>query len=917
MTERRPPDRDLWARIEPVLDRVLELGGDEEVQPLLEDLCGGDVELVAAVRRLLTATPGTSDRLERPLREAVPDLVSELEAELGAEDDVAEAGAVFGAYRLVEVLGRGGMGEVYRAERADRQFEKQVAIKRISTGLPSPELERRFLAERQILADLDHPGIGRLLDGGVSGDGRPYLVMELIDGSPIDQHCRDRGLGLRERVDLFLDVCAAVQHAHQNMVVHRDLKPSNILVTADGTPKLVDFGIAKSLAAADGEAEERPQTAFQPRTLEYASPEQIANRPVTAASDVYSLGVVLYRLLAGRAPYRVSGLSAGEAERRVRERIPEPASAAAARPVTRADDEVVPWPAKLRGDLDNIVAKALRKEPAERYATVEQLAADLRRHLQGRPVSAHGPSRWYRGRKFLARHRLGVAAALLVAVALVVGTAVALWQAARARTEARRSQRISEVLLGLFEDADPFSGRARTMSLPELLDRGAVEVRSTFASDPEMLARALGMLAQADYGQGLYDRGLELAQESLEVAAGLGPDSLAVADAEYQLASGLNAKGRFDEAEAGYQRSLRILRRRGRSGSRREADTLQGLGIVASSQGEDRLAERYHRDALRIRRALGPEPDLSVAVELNNLSGVLDAEGRAHESMALLEESLAIAGRTAGEDHPVTASIRANLATRKHTAGDLAGAEKLYRRALEIKERSLGADHPALTDQLSSLGRLLMDKGDFAAAAPYVERAAAISREHREATNFHRIAAEINLASLRSESGHPELAEPIYRSALQRLQNLVGEEHAATARVRSLLAACLRQLDRPDEAEREARRALDLQRRLPVPPLQLADSALTLGALLIDRGDLDAARPWIEEASTLRRGALRPDSWRVAEVDLQRARLMLAEGRRDGARARLENVLPTLSGQLPKGDRRVALAQLLLADSGT
>ncbi len=808
------------------------------------------------------------------------------------------------------------MGVVYLAERADRQFEKQVALKAMSVEFASPELERRFLVERQILAGLVHPGIGRLLDGGVGDDGRPFLVMDLVEGEPIDHFCRASRLGLRERIGLFLQVCEAVQYAHQHMVIHRDLKPSNILVTPEGRAKLLDFGVAKSIEPANHGSDAQPVTLCQPRTLEYASPEQVTNGSVAAASDVYSLGVLLYRLLAGRPPYELGGLTPGKAERVICEETPPRVSAtAAARDASASRLESVAWSAKLRGDLDNVVAKALAKEPAERYATVERLAGDLRRFLDGRPVEASAPGRWYSARKFLSRHRVGFAAVAVVALALVVGTTVALWQAARARAEAVRSGRIAEVLIGIFEDADPYAGKARTMTVPEILRRGAEKVRTQFAHDPVMLARSLGMLSAACESQGLFKQGLELAGEQVAAAKTLGEGSLAMGRARFRQAWAEKDNHQLDAAAVDYSAALEIFRRTEGARSSEAADALQGLGFIAAAKGDNAAAARYHRRALEIRRTLEPVPGSAVAVELNNLSTVLDALGRDDESIAMLEEALAIARRTVGDEHPATASMRSNLAIRKHEAGDLAGAETLYRQALAVDEKTLGSENPSLTNTLTSLGRLLIDEGRFRAATPFVERAVSISRQAWNDNDFHRIAAEINLASLRLESGRSDLALPIYRGALARIRKLVGDAHPATARTRSLLAACLRLRGDLEGAEREARRALVLQRKLPVPPLQLADSELTLGSTLVDAGRLDEAEPLLAHALQLRRKALPASSWRIAEAELQLGRLLLGAGRVEEAGPRLAAARPVLIEKLPPEDRRVLLARRIAGDA--
>jgi len=922
MQGERDSASDRWQRVEKILDRILDLQDEAAISAATDELCGDDAELRREVEELIAASKEGKDLLEQPIDKVVPEVLSTLERVFEEDDAVPTAGQTLGAYRLKEIIGRGGMGVVYLGERADDQFEKQVAIKVMSSGVAGPETERRFLTERQILADLEHPGVGRLLDGGVTDEGHPYLVMELVDGQPIDEYCRVQGLDLCQRIELFGRVCDAVQHAHQNMVVHRDLKPSNILVTPTGGVKLLDFGIAKLVDPAAMGTVLDGQTVFQPRTLEYASPEQVSNRPVSAASDVYSLGVILYRLLTGEAPYHLADLTAGQAEEVICEQAPVTPSTAAGRALSAENPLAGPpvavtWSTQLKGDLDNIALKALRKDPSRRYPTVEQLAADLQRYLAHLPVSARPRTWWYSSRKFVLRHKIAVGLAVLLLLTVVIGSGVALVQAARARAEARRAQQVAGLLAGLFEDVDPFTGEAREMSLEELLDRGVERVRGDLADDTETKLQLLGMLGRAYKGQGSFDKAEALHEEVITGSSvRFGSESVEVAESTFYLGQALLAKGEFDKAGDRFSEALAIYESSLGPETMEAAEVLQFMGILATKTGAYEAAERHHRESLRIHRALATGPEFGVASQLHNLSLVLDEVGRDAEALELQKESLSIADQTIGEAHPLTATMRSNLAIHLHTSGDLDGAEELYRQALTVKEQALGLDHPNLTDSLSSLGRLLMDKGDFPGAAPYTERAAEISAATREETDFHRIASEINLASLRRETGRPSEAEALYRRALERIIALVGEEHAATARVRSLLAGCLYDLDKLEEAELQAQLALESQRGLAVPPLHLAATELLLGSVLVESRRLDEAEPLLVEALRRRREALPASSWQIAEAELQLARLMLISGRFEEAEPLLVRAGKVLADRLSPADRRVELARRLIEDAG-
>jgi eukaryotic-like serine/threonine-protein kinase len=449
-------EADRWARIEQICQAVLERDEGQQTA-FLETACGADQELRREVESLLVHRQHAENFLEAPAMQVAARAVAAEGASCpgGASRLI---GRVVSHYRVVEKVASGGMGDVYRAVRADGTYDKQVAMKFIQGARSTEFFQARFQNERQILADLEHPNIARLLDGGTTAEGLPYLVMEYIEGLPIDEFCAQKGLNVRERLTLFRTVCSAVQFAHQNLVVHRDLKPRNILVTAGGVPKLLDFGIAKMLSPQRNQENSRETATFlRLFTPDYASPEQFRNEPISTSSDVYSLGVILYVLLTGQPPYRASADCPEALMKAICETEPERPSMAVMRASiaeasanrharagqeTRPRKEVKPenLPKLLAGDLDNIVLKALRKEPQRRYSSVEQFSEDIRRHLENLPVAARKDSVGYRASKFIARHRVGVATAILAAIALLTGLAVALREARVARQQAEMAR---------------------------------------------------------------------------------------------------------------------------------------------------------------------------------------------------------------------------------------------------------------------------------------------------------------------------------------------------------------------------------------------------------------------------------------------------------------------------------------------
>lgn len=409
-----------WKQIEALFEHTLELPPDRR-PAFLQKHCDGDDELRREVQSMLDSHARAGSFIDQPSLFVATEEIGEL-------DSAVASGQLIGAYRVVRELGRGGMGAVYLAERADEQYQKCVAIKLIKRGMDTDSVLRHFRNERQILASFDHPNVARLLDGGATEDGLPYLIMEYVEGLPIDNYCETHDLLLNERLQLFREVCAAVTYAHRHAVIHRDIKPSNILVTSDGAPKLLDFGIAKILQPGDALEASATMTGLRLLTPEYASPEQVQGKPVTTATDVYSLGIVLYQLLAGRTPYRLKTGTPEEISRAITEQEPARPSTAVARS-NESSISQIPNPKLLRGDLDNITLKALRKEPERRYPSVEQFSEDIRRHIEARPIRARKDTIHYRAAKFVQRNRVATAAAMLVFLSLVGGIIATTWEA--------------------------------------------------------------------------------------------------------------------------------------------------------------------------------------------------------------------------------------------------------------------------------------------------------------------------------------------------------------------------------------------------------------------------------------------------------------------------------------------------------
>ncbi|MDQ3606154.1 MAG: tetratricopeptide repeat protein, partial [Gemmatimonadota bacterium] len=725
-----------------------------------------------------------------------------------------------GPYRIVREIGRGGMGTVYLAERED--VGKRVALKLVRGGLAAPENVGRFVREQRVLARLEHPNITSLLDAGVTEDGTPYFAMELVEGEPLDRHCDTRRLTLPERLALFAQVCAAVQCAHQNLVVHRDLKPSNILVDERGTVKLLDFGIAK-LIEGGGTAEAGiTRTGARLLTPEYAAPEQLLGEPVTTATDVYALGVVLYELLTGHRPYTATGRRWGEIERQVLDAVPARPSSAVFRPeeIGRPDGALLritpeevsaargTTPAglrrALRDDLDTLVLKAIEKEPGRRYASAQQLLDDLERYRRGLPIGARPATLGYRARKFVRRRRAGVAASATFLL-LLGGVGISLQQerdaAARALLEAENAQQAAEFLGKLFGTSDPRQARGRLISTPALLEWGERQV-GVLDRQPQVQAQVLSRIGEAYIGLGFYPRAAPLLERALEQRRALNPgDHPDVAASLWWLATMRIVEADFGEAESLFRESLAMRRRLFGNEDPQVVEGLSGLGFAMLNRGGIRPAEQVYREALAIERQLpGGQPRM-IPGPLNGVAFSLIEQGRYAEAESHAREALARAGAEQGEDHPFYMIALAHLARALHGKGKMAEAEALFREAVEKTHSVQGAEHPRLAVYLEWYASLLVDRGDPAGAEALVRRALDIQRSALAPGHYWTVPSLTTLGRILTDTGRPREAEPLLREAVAIAERWLPSYNHGLARARNELGACLAASGRTGEAE--------------------------------------------------------------------------------------------------------------------
>jgi serine/threonine-protein kinase len=792
---------------------------------------------------------------------------------LGDDRPGLPEGTRIGPYRVIRPIGSGGMGTVYLAERADGQFDQRVALKVIKRGMDSNTILARFHAERRILARLQHPNIARLIDGGVTVEGLPYFTMEYVDGSTITRYCDDHRLSVEGRLDLFQNVCAAVQYAHGSLVIHRDLKPSNMLVTGEGQVKLLDFGIARVMGEDDEGLTRSGQRVMTPA---YASPEQIRGEPVTTATDVYSLGVVLYELLCGRHPHRDTATTPAELEHAISTAPAEKpskfgvragsgtsATAVSADEIARARG--LP-PARLRrrleGDLDTICLTALRKEPERRYTSAGRLLDDIRSHLAGRPVSARPDTMRYRAAKFVRRNRATVFASsalvVLVAALTVVYTTRLARERDRARLEARKAAEVSAFLTSLFEGADPYQSRGESVTAREMLDRGLGRVRAELEGHPDVVAEMLRVIGLSYQNLGLFDEALAAYEEGAALCERLyGGDDLRLATVLAAIAYVHNEQGEYAKGEEVGRRAAAIARSLGRDGDSALAAGLDAQAWAIDGQGRYAEAEPLYRESIEASKRLEGEKSAKAASTMNNLALLLHEMSRYQEAESLFVEALKTQEEIYGERHPETAATRYNyaqiladtgrleqakatwevvLATDRalypdghpnsafvlsayarllSRLGDFDRAEEMEREALAIRRSYHGDTHPDVAYSMGSLARVLLEQAEFDESERLMRDALAMhietnGREHPI------VGAMMNdIGRLLYERGDYVAAEKMHREALTFLRSIVGSEDRNAVAVSMIrLGNDLAALGRLVEADSLARNGLALTRRL-------------------------------------------------------------------------------------------------------
>jgi tetratricopeptide (TPR) repeat protein len=849
-------------RIRQLLEHYIGARLRGEATPDLDQLCCDSPELVPPLEELI----GCYEAVERGLSAlgAVPatDANGEDAGPSGAPPEIAN-------HLLLEKLGEGGMGEVWVADQLE-PIRRRVAVKVLKTGLDAQQVTVRFEAERQALALMEHANIAKVLDAGVTAAGRPYFSLEYVRGLPITELCDDRRLDVEGRIGLFLQVCDGVQHAHQRGIIHRDLKPSNVLVAdvdGEAVPKIIDFGIAKASLPLAQSTLVTVQGQFL-GTPEYMSPEQADpfQLDVDSRTDVYSLGVILYELLVGIRPWSHGELARADTEaifQHLAQREPLPPSlrlsglpdrGRTAAELRGADSGRLAR--RLRGDLDWIVLEALAADRERRYGSVSELAADLRRHLDHRPVLAGPPSTLYRLRKYARRHRRRVAAAAVLLVALlggVVGLTVGLLRATRAEhlavAEAAKAEAVNAFLQDVLGSADPYLRLGREATVGEALDEAARRIDQTFAAQPEVRAAVLDTIGETYRKLGRYEEAAPLLREALAIRRRLHGDEHA------DVASSLDHLGRLqqsafdlDAAEGLHREALAIRRRLFGNEHPLVAASLHEIGILLADRGEYEASGEILREALAMRRrTLGGE-HVDIAESLGSLASLLQNVGESEEAEPLFRQALAMQERLLGSDDLMVARTQNSLGLMLQAGGAADEAEALVRQALATRRERLGPEHPDVAESLNHLSIALSAKGDFEGAETVLRELLSLNRQLLGSGHPDVARTLHNLASVLSNKGEYDKAERLYREALEISRIAFGPEHSVVGIALYNLANLLLSQDEPLQALEPSRQATAiLEQALPGHWRTAAAKGL-LGRTLLELGWFAEAEPLLLHA---------------------------------------------------------------------
>jgi non-specific serine/threonine protein kinase/serine/threonine-protein kinase len=875
-------DNDGFNRLKRIFDGAFGLP-ESERSGYLDRECADDPELREMVERLLAQPTERAD---------LDDLIREINQALPTRNvEQAPTRRRIGPYRLLEKIGEGGMGEVWVAEQTE-PVRRRVALKLIKRGMDSDQVVARFEAERQALAMMDHPAIAKVFDAGQTDDGRPYFVMEYVDGLPVTEHCDKHKLTTRERLDLFVRVCEGVQHAHQKAIIHRDIKPTNVLVTLQDdkpVPKIIDFGVAKAVEQRLTERTLYTELGVLVGTPAYMSPEQadLTGKNIDTRTDVYALGVLLYELLTGVLPFDPRDLrEAGFEEiiRKIREDDPPRPSARVS-----AVDKLSTLSARnrgaepgtltrqIRGDLDWITMKALEKDRARRYGSVSDLATEIGRYLRDEPVLAGPPSGIYRARKFIKRHRVAVTVVTLVAVMLVAFSIVTTIQARRIAREAATAEQVSEFLVELFEVSDPSESRGNTITAREILDQGAEKIETELTDQPAVQARLMRTMAEVYFSVGLFEPAgpfLERATERFSTIFGQRhPETLRTRS---MLGSFYRIRGRLEEAEEVLATVLAAQRERLGRHHPDSLETMRRLAWLRHDQSRYEVLEEMHVEILEARRRILGEGHEDTITSMRDLADAYGHANKDDEKEKLLWDAVEVQRRTLGDDHPETLIAQSQFAWTFAKSGDYEEAQTRMEGLLEPYRRVFGENHPTTADLLYNLANVYERAGQTGKAVRTVQEAIELWGEARGARHPDTLQAIQHLGAIYVNLGRFDDAGPLLEEALAVQREVVGADHEDTRRTMRWLAILDEREGRYSQAASRWREVLDANRSVYGTGDHRTVAMMTrLGRSLEQAGQATEAEAMLREAVTVARENLGEDHFESLEAQTRLGNLLL------------------------------------------
>ncbi len=897
-----------------IFDATLELEPDQR-NAFIDDRCKDDHTVRNEVLALLASYEKTDHFLEPPVRAAAFELLS----------DFTHSGFIgqqIGSYTLTSLIATGGMGTVYLAEPIPPSNENNnVAIKLIRRGMASPDILQRFHKECQTLAGLEHENIARQLEGGISDQGIPYLAMEYIDGLPIDQYCDNNNLSVQQRLELFRKVCSAVQYAHQNLIIHRDIKPSNILILQNGTPKLLDFGIAKLIQPTNTDITMTvTSTGLQMITPQYASPEVIRQMPASTAMDVYSLGLLLYELLTGRRAYNIKHQLPHEIERLICETDPPAPSSivtqayefyrsdGTTRKLTAEDISLIrrlnPFDLRrvLRGDLDTVILKALHKDPKRRYPTVEQLSQDIERFLSGFGVLAQKDSLGYRAQKFIKRNKALALASLIIFISLIGGITGTTWglfqakhEAARARKEAVKAQQINLFLQDMLASVDPDEGN-RDILVREVLDLSSRRIDQEFANLPEVKASIQHTIGRTYLNLGLHQDAQPHLQAALDLRKKNHPQNHPeIAESLLLYGEMLFFNDKHDEALAVLDEARTMYEKL--FGNRHETivKVLNAIARVHDNAGRYEESIKMFRQSLTICQSLHPDNHADTTDTMEKLSVALSNHGQYEKAIELSRKSLQMNQNIFHAEHPRIATNLKVLALALQRGNKNKESESLYRQALALYQTIYGHTHPDIARILNNLGVLISDQGKIQEAQSMLQEALDMRRS-LYGNDHHSVAVTLqNLATIMTA----ELAEPLLRESLEISRNRLGNDHPNVAQILSNLGANLYSRGLYEEATPLYRESLAIfKKRLPENHFKLSYPMLGLGNTLLRKGEHELAHSLLLESLRLRKLRFPDHHPAVLIVTTSMGQCLTHSGKYEQAQSMLINSHEQLKTQL-------------------